>query len=344
MLVSAGVFAYNEAASIGAVIAQIAEQDVFASPGHEMRVTILANGCTDDTAGAARRAIDALPQDRRDAFEVVEYAEGGKARTWNRFVHEAAPAEADHLLFIDGDIEIVFADAVTRMIAKLAANPQARVVTSLPVKDTAQKAMKVGLVGKLTTAFSGTYSAADSAIAGSFYMARREALADIWMPVGLPVEDGFLRGMILTDLLTRPEELSRVTRADGLHHLYEAVTSWEGIVDHQTRIVLGSAVNTAVFTALDEQPRDVAARAAFLREAFEDDGWLARLLDERLPTEEYGYVPTSFKTKRFATARGGAGKAKLPLLSKALLAYPFDALVYDRATRKMKQGVGAGHW
>ena len=56
-----GIFARDEADSIGALIADLGRQDIMAEPAIDLRVLVLANGCRDETVAQARTAAAALP-------------------------------------------------------------------------------------------------------------------------------------------------------------------------------------------------------------------------------------------------------------------------------------------
>ena len=91
MKVDLGVFAHNEAAGIAAVVRALRAQAV---PGLDLRILVLANGCRDATAALAAEA----------GAEVADLPEGGKSRTWNRFVHDLSRLDAAVLIFADADI------------------------------------------------------------------------------------------------------------------------------------------------------------------------------------------------------------------------------------------------
>ena len=111
MRVDIGVFAHNEAKGIADMVARLLAQDL---SGLEARILVLANGCTDATADLARAA----------GAEVADLAEGGKSRTWNRFVHDLSRGEAQLLVFADADIDFPAPDCLRRLILGLAARPE----------------------------------------------------------------------------------------------------------------------------------------------------------------------------------------------------------------------------
>ncbi|MCC7321181.1 MAG: glycosyltransferase [Rubellimicrobium sp.] len=100
--------AANEAARIGACLAALAAS---ADPGVTVAVVVVANGCRDDTAGAARRA-GAQVAARGWHFAVIERAEGGKPGALDagdRAVTEAtgaAGAAGAMRLYLDADVTV----------------------------------------------------------------------------------------------------------------------------------------------------------------------------------------------------------------------------------------------
>ncbi len=320
--VDLGVFAHDEAAGIAAMVAGLKAQVLQA--GVDLRLLVLANGCKDDTAARARAA----------GAEVVDLAEGGKSRTWNRFVHDLSRPDADLLVFADADIALPEPDALSRLIAGLAARPTLCVLNSQPVKDTALRGPRT-LVERLALKASGGLDDWKTAICGQLYAMPAARARRFRLPIGLPVEDGFLRALVLTDGLTAPEDFSRIDGLDGLRHLYASETTLGGLIRHQERIVIGSAINAAVFAHLRAVPE--AARARELRRLAAEEPALSDLLRRTLPRAPYGFVPFHFLVKRLVRAR----LAKLPV---AFLGFGFDAIVYVRAQIRMARGTGAGFW
>jgi len=320
--VDLGVFAHNEAAEIAAMVAGLRAQGL--PEGVDLRLLVLANGCTDDTAARARGT----------GAEVADLAQGGKSRTWNRFVHDLSRPDADLLVFCDADITLPQPDALARLIATLAARPALWVLNSQPVKDPTAPGAQT-MVGRLAAKAAGGLDDWKTAICGQFYAMPTPRARAFHLPIGLPVEDGFLRAMVLTDHLTTPEDFTRIDGLDGLHHLYAGESTLPGLIRHQTRIVIGSALNAALFAHLLGLPPDI--RATDCARMADDPAALPTVLAAQLPRAPYGYVPFHFLFKRLAWAR-------LRRLPVAILGFGFDAIVYLRAQIAMLRGTGAGHW
>ena len=320
--VDLGVFAHDEAEGIAAMVAGLRAQAV--PQGVDLRVLVLANGCHDDTAARARAA----------GAEVADLAEGGKSRTWNRFVHDLSRPEADLLIFADADIFLPEPDALARLILGLRDRPALGTPKSRPVQDLALRAPRT-LVERLARKAAGGLDDWKTAICGQLYAMPAARARAFHLPIGLPVEDGFLRALVLTDGLSAPEDFGRIDGLDGLRHIYASETTLAGLLRHQERIVIGSAINAALFAHLRALPS--AARQAELRRLAADPTALAGVLRASLPRAPFGFVPFHFLFKRLVRAR----MARLPV---ALLGFGFDAIVYLRAQIRMARGAGAGFW
>ncbi len=329
-IVDIGVFAHQEEAGIAAMVTRLLAQDL---AGFDARIVVLANGCRDATAERARDA----------GAEAVVLSEGGKSRTWNRFVHTIARREAEVLVFCDADITLPTPDTLARLVRGLLARPPLWALNSQPVKDIVVHPEGLGPLDRLIAAAGGGLDDWRTAICGQLYAMPAARARRVHMPIGLPVEDGFLRAMILTDGLEGPEDFRRIDGLVGLFHIYASERGIKALIRHQERIVIGSAINAAVFGHL-RQLTVTARRAEMVRAAGRED-WLAEVVQARLPAFPYGYVPFHFLFKRLARLVAAPGQLLRPkLVLVALLGFGFDGIVFIRAQIRMARGTGAGFW
>lgn len=336
-----GVFAHNEAHGIAGMISGLARQDILIRDDMSVRVFILANGCSDDTATRAEAAITVLPV--ADRFEVIDFEAAGKSRTWNAFVHEVSRPEAEQLVFCDADIEIPDSEMLSQLILMLAARPELAGVSSRPVKDIVQRPYGLSHTDRLIAASGGMLNDWRTSICGQLYSLRAEVARTFYLPIGLPVEDGFVRAMVLTRLLASPEDIDCIDGRDRLSHVYASERTIGKLIRHQTRIVIGSAINAAVFEHLRALPAGSIQRA--LADASRDETWLEGVIRERLPVWPYGWVPIHFLVKRISNTLGTPRAALRPRSVLVLFAgFGFDFVVYALAQVRMARGVGAGHW
>lgn len=339
-----GIFAHNEQAHISDLIADLAKQSVFADSADVIEVHLLANGCSDETVSRALGAVSTLPETVRPAFRVHELPAPGKSRTWNHFVHTLSRPDADLLILADGDIRIRDRDNLSRLSAAFLGRPELSVSTSRPVKNLERFDRKLGLVERAILSGGGGLNDWRKSICGQLYAIRTDSARCVWMPIGLPVEDGFLRAMILTDCLTRSEDLRRIDGDEAVWHEYESESTLRGLVRHQTRIVVGSAINAMLFAVIRRDAPEYEAARTLLKTAAEDDAWLARIEKRELPRRPYGYVPFSFLSKRLSSVfRNGVPRRPSAIASLGA-GLALDALVYLLATVRMVRLGGAGYW
>lgn len=335
--VDIGIFAHNEAAGISEMLEDFARQDLLADSS--LRILILANGCTDDTAARAREIIATLPFSER--FEVYDLPEGGKSRTWNLFVHELSGKECEQLVFCDADIRLPDPNTLQRLIVFLRSNPQLWAVPSRAVKDIVYEplAHDLGPLDKLIAAAGGGgIGSWRHSICGQLYGMRSEKARRFHLPIGLPVEDGFVRAMITTDVLTAPPQLGRIDGDVNIYHVYESERSIKALIRHQTRLVIGSAINAQLFETLG---RSEYGAALELQKASKDPDWLPEVIKANLPNRRFGWIPWSILTKRL---RSGRTREGLKGHAITLVGFCFDAVVYVIAQVRMARGTGAGYW
>jgi hypothetical protein len=162
------------------------------------------------------------------------------------------------------------------------------------------------------------------------------------MPIGLAVEDGFLRAMILTDVLTGEEDFSRISGGD-VFHVFASERSVLSLIRHQVRIIIGSTVNSAAFNALRAIPPD--HRRAALADVSRRDDWLSGVIRSQLPRWSSGWIPWRYLTKRVRYMARPPRKLLHPRQMLVLVVgFGFDLVVYVCAQVRMARGVGAGYW
>lgn len=344
-IIDIGVFACNEAQNIAALIGDVARQSVFARANADIdvRLLILANGCTDDTVLQAKAAREHLEPSIAGRIEVLDFVRGGKSRTMHHFIQEDSRREVDLLGFMDADIHLPEPDTLARMIDQLLSRPALQTFTSRPVKDITLNSEGSGLIARVIAAGGGGLTDYRNAICGQLFMMRAPMARQIGLPDGLPVEDGFIRAMMLTDLLSAPEEFGRIDGDPEIYHIYESIRTIPELIRHQTRIVIGSAVNAVLFARIRRDAGTREEAHALLMAAGADESWLARVLKEDLPIWPHGYVPFSYLIWRLQAYRD-SGKSGLKSLIMLILGLGFDLVVYLRASFHMATRQSAGHW
>ncbi len=204
-IVDIAIFAHNEETRIGAMMSSLAQQTIFTNSRLSTRLLVLANGCQDETCDMARSAAQKFPDP--GIVEVYDLNQGGKSRTWNTFVHKLSRSEANILVFLDADIELPQHDVIATLIEFLNQRPDVAATSSLALKDIEYFPTKLGLIEKMICAGARTSGHnSRTAISGSLSAVRAARARMIKLPIGLAVEDGFIRHAIITQLFSEPED------------------------------------------------------------------------------------------------------------------------------------------
>jgi glycosyltransferase involved in cell wall biosynthesis len=354
MLISIGVLAWNEAGVIEATLTSLIGQSALRGPAGDMpgnawEIVVVPNGCADDTAEVARRALYRLvaATGRTDiSWSVRELTEAGKSNAWNHYVHEFSSSRAELLVMIDADIEFGEVETISNSVKALLADSHAMVAVDLPLKDALRKTNKTPLE-RLSVAASKADSGGAPAIAGSFYCARASALRQIWMPKGLSGEDGFLRAMIITDFFRGPPDEKRVIRAPNASHYFETLTSLRAIFQHELRLVVGSALNCYFswdFLLFAADPKGPGAGVLIRNRMEQDPNWYPTLIDNAIRNHGWWVLPRGTLFQRFSGRKRNRGVGSIKWLAIAVIGFLGDLPVFFAANRKLKRGNVIGYW
>ena len=115
------VLAHNEAARIAACLNSLPLNDA------SVAIHVIVNGSTDATAAIAGGVAAAVHN-----VQVHIYREGGKARSWNRFLFDELDGFHESHIFIDGDAEIT-PGSIEALRKALKQKPQANAASGLPM-------------------------------------------------------------------------------------------------------------------------------------------------------------------------------------------------------------------
>jgi glycosyltransferase involved in cell wall biosynthesis len=169
------VFAHNEALLIRDCLESLPS-------GAGVEVHAVVNGSRDDTAARAMTVPGVI---------VHDYAEGGKARTWNRFLFDEIDKFADIHVFIDGDT-VVAEGAIAALIQVLDDQPEANAVGGVPLNG-----RNAAMYREESVRVNGMFGAL-YAVRGSFL--EQMKVAGIRLPDDVIGEDGLLRALVKTGL------------------------------------------------------------------------------------------------------------------------------------------------
>jgi glycosyltransferase involved in cell wall biosynthesis len=345
MSVSIGILARNEAPRIARTLRSLFAQSVFHAPAAApWELVVVANGCTDETAAVARGALQERPR-ALDA-RVIELAQPGKSNAWNRYVHELSRRDAAVIVMLDADIEFGHADTLRNSLAELASNRAADVVVDQPLNSIARKPQK-SLLERLRLRLARQWNEGPPAIAGSFYCARATVLRAIWMPAGLPAEDGFLTSMVTTDLLRARGDARKVARAKDATHYYEATAGISRTFRHELRIAVGTALNCYLlwdFLAHATDPRGPGAGELIRSRLAQDPDWYRKFIDGEIASRGWWVLPRGMLFRRFAALRDGPLAGRLARLPSVLALFAFDLAVCVAANNRLKKHAAVGYW
>ena len=175
--ISIVVLAHNEERDIAACL------DSLPAPGERLEITVVVNGSSDATASIVAGYAD-------KGVRLVEYAEGGKSRSWNRFMlDEADPAQT--YILVDGDARLV-PGTVEALVEALAKNLCANAASAMPRNGRRAAQYRQYMVEEHGL-FGDCY-----ALRGSF-VARIRA-AGIRLPADLIGDDSLIGALVKTDL------------------------------------------------------------------------------------------------------------------------------------------------
>jgi hypothetical protein len=170
------------------------------------------------------------------------------------------------------------------MVAVLDQDSRANVSVDHPCKDIGLKSRKT-LRDRLSLSASQATLAAPAQLCAQLYCIRAEIARKIYLPKDLAAcEDGFIKALICTDILSHEVWPERIRAAEGAAHTFEAYTSPLAILRNQKRQILGQTiVHILVDQFLPELAGSREGMAELLRRKdIEDPSWLKRLIAEHL--------------------------------------------------------------
>ncbi|WP_428409398.1 glycosyltransferase [Hyphococcus sp.] len=182
MSVSICIFARNEEQRLPSCVGALGA----AGLGDADKIHILINGCTDNTAAAARSLAEA---DAR--ITAHELPVGDKANAWNDYAHRIADSSVETHVFMDGDIT-ASEGAITALAEALRRSPEAYAAAALPAAGRSRRGWATLLL--LNNYLSGNLYALSGAAVAAFRQ------RDLRLPFGAKGEDGLITYLLLTDL------------------------------------------------------------------------------------------------------------------------------------------------
>ena len=354
MIVSIGIMAYNEAKVISNTIASLLAQSAFhigadTSTVSEWEIIVVPNGCTDATDQVAEKALIATVPDIRASkisHSVRVLKQGGKSNAWNQYIHEMSRKDADVFVLVDADIEFGHPDTVLNCLTELRTNSRAKVVVDLPLKDFLKKP-KLSWLESMSAKTSNVQLGEPVGISGQFYCASAALLRQVWMPNGLSAEDGFLKGMVVTDMFRSEPDLGSVVRAANASHYYKGLTDLREVFHHELRMVIGTSMNCYFmwdFLKFAVDPKGPGAGELIRNQLAVDPNWYRKTVENQIKNRGWFVFPRGMILQRFNALRGLSWQRKMRRLPVVLVGTLLDVPTYWMASRKLRSGRALGFW
>jgi glycosyltransferase involved in cell wall biosynthesis len=373
MKLSIGILAHNEANAIATLLQSLSQQSLLTnlSKRYLIEIVVVPNGCTDNTVAITHNTLKELSPEKKQTswnWKVCEVAEAGKSNAWNLFIHKFAAPDADFFCLMDADIKLHDRGALEKMLEVLVENPEYWIALDQPVKDVELKENKNWL-DKLSIAVSKSSNAGQLYICGQLYCARAEPLRNIWMPAGLPVEDGFLTQMVISENFTleNPTFTKRIVRVTEASHIFEAYTNPLELINHEVRVVVGIVINIFLTYYLQEKlgeaayhksiSKDVALKKTsfrgnpkltagmlIYRKNRENPLWLNDFVRNCLAREKWWLIPIPLVFRRYRALQNHSLWKALLRIPIATLAFIVDISIFIRANSTLHRKVITNYW
>jgi hypothetical protein len=172
-------------------------------------------------------------------------------------------------------------------------------------------------------------------------------LRGVWMPLGLPAEDGFLRDMVITNLFRSEVDFGRVVRARDALHFYEATAGLAQTFKHELRIAIGTTVNCYFawdFLKFATDPNGPGAGALIKSWLDRDPDWYRKYIDNEIRQRGWWVLPPGMVFRVFEHLRHRSLPAKVKSMAWVLPLFFFDFAVCVAANRVLKKRAAVGFW
>ena len=350
MKISIGILAHNESDSIAKLLNSLKHQSLFsnANQSQTIEIIIIPNGCIDNTAEVAQQTLQELELQLSNIsqWKICEVSEAGKSNAWNLFVHQFSAVDTDFLFLMDADIQLHHQDTLANMVDVLIRNSEYWISLDQPIKHVELKQNKTWLE-KLSVAVSKSSNKGQLYICGQLYCGRAEALRNIWMPAGLPVEDGFLTQMIISENFTlkNPTFNKRIVRVAEASHIFEAYTNPLELINHEVRVVVGMVINSFLTYYLREKCHEELTAGTLIAQMNQESHfWLNDFMHNALAEKNWWIIPLSIVFRRYTSLKSHSLLKGLMRVPIATLAFIVDLSVFVRANQELHREALTNYW
>lgn len=333
------ILAKDEERLIAQSLSQLAQQSFVRDGTDAVEIHVVANGCTDNTAVAAR-GYNTLFDGSCATLHVHDLQPGGKSRAWNRAVHELVSDAVEFFVFVDADVTFTSETVIAEMLSRLNAEDSLAALSSFPVKDVANKPKKNALDYFSLIVSSRTRHL--DVINGQLYVVSAKILREIWLPDQIPGEDGFLNAMLSTQGFTHPADPTLVSATTEPTHYFHSHRPLE-FVSHERRMIVGTMINRWIFEYLWSLGLVIPAGRLIRAWNETDPAWVDRLVRERAAKSNW-LIPGEILFSRF---KGRANRplwknvAYVPIAVTATLLTLLPAIL---ANKRLKEVGAAATW
>ena len=342
--VAIGIFAHNEESNILPTLQSLASQDLFCLPpssNARIKVSVIANGCTDATV---RIASDFMHKQSTFDGQVIELQKAGKSNAWNQFVHRPEFHDVDYFVCTDSDIEFGSTSVISTLIQRLSCDNEAYLAVDDAKKDTERKVKKTTFE-TLSLLFSRFMRQGSTAVAGSLYCAKGDILRRVHMPEGLPVEDGFLRAMLVTDLFNQPDNTKRILVVNEVWHYFTPDSSLRSLFRHEERLLIGTHINSVIYGFLWSEVQNTGLDAgALISDKNRDDPlWVEGLLSRHRQSDK-PLISRNHYTKYWNRWKKLPSHIKVIYFPLMIAGTCMRYILIQRIKSHLKGASGLGHW
>ena len=342
MKITIGILAYNEAVTIPRILHSLFQQSLFQDNNSEIiEVIIVPNGCTDNTVQVAKNVLHST----QFPWQVCEVEEAGKSNAWNLFIHQFSASDTDFFFLMDADITLYAHDTLEKMVDVLVQNPEYWVSLDRLIKDVELKENQ-NLLEKLSIAVSKS-SSAQLYICGQLYCARASVLRNIWMPAGLPVEDGFLTQMVIRENFTikNPTFEKRIVRVNEASHVFEAYTNAIELINHEVRVVVGIVINIFLTYYFNSRCNEQLTAGTLIAQMNQENHfWLDDFVKNTVVKNSWWVIPTSLVFRRYRSLQNYSLWKAFLRIPIATLAFIVDLSVFIQANSKLHRKTVTNYW